>query len=215
MRYKFSTTHIIIVSTSVLLSTFLLALISGTIFFSLRDSSAESASTSVDVIANVDTVLSITTNAPGTPPTLSIPVSPVTNNGFAKKDVVVTVSTNNPTGYTLKMNSQTTNTALIHESAYDTTPNPTPPTIPSTAIAYNAPGTLVSNSWGWNLGTAASTTTFVKIPPSNDSQTLKTTNAPASTSLTTLTFAAQIDFTQDVGVYTNTMVFTATTNVVP
>ena len=194
---------------------FLVAFVSGSAFFTVNDSSAESASTNVEVISYVDAVISITTNAPGTPPTISIPISPVIDNGFAKKDVVVTVSTNNPTGYTLNMNSQTTNTSLIHESAYDPTPNPTPPTIPSTSFAYNAPGTLTSNSWGWNLGTASSTTTFVRIPPSNDSHSIRTTNTPDVASNTTVTFAAQINFLQATGVYTNTIVFTATTNHIP
>jgi len=191
---------------------FLAAFVSGSMFFSVGDSSAES--TEVDIIARVHDVLSITTDASNDE--LPLNVTPTPSGTLTKNQLTVTVSTNNSTGYTLNMNSITTNTSMVHESA---TGSPPAPNIPSTTHDYTTPATLGIDTWGWNLGTASSTTTFKKIPPSGDGQTIRTTDAPSSApspdSDTIVTFGANVTDTTVAGAYINTMVFTATTNYVP
>jgi len=110
------------------------------------------------------------------------------------------------------MNSLTTNTDMVHEAAIDN--------IPSTNHPYNAPAALGTNTWGWNLGTASTTTTFSKIPPSNDSQTIRITSEPSSPTdpsiaNTLVTFATNVTDAMPAGDYINTIVFTATSNYVP
>jgi len=164
----------------------------------------------VDIVANVHNVISITTNAPND--TVTLPIMPTPSGTQVKNDLTVTVSTNNSTGYSLSMNSETTNTSLVHKMA---TGIPPTPNIPSTTHAYNAPATLPINSWGWGLGAAAATTNFSKIPPSDDSQTISATIDPSGSSDTAVTFAAHIADTTVSGSYTNTIVFTATANPTP
>jgi len=105
---------------------------------------------------------------------------------------------------------------MVHESA---TGSPPAPNIPSTTHDYTTPAALGIDTWGWNLGTASSTSTFKKIPPSGDGQTIRTTDAPSSApspdSETIVTFGANVTDTTVAGAYINTMVFTATTNYVP
>ena len=189
-----------------------MAFVSGTMFFSVDNSSAESKA--VDIIAKVRSVLAITTNA--TNGELLLDIMPTPSGTLVKNDLTVSVSTNNSTGYTLNMNSKTTNTSLVHEAATGTPPAPN---IPSTNNAYNGPAALGANTWGWNLGAAASTSAFKKIPPSDDSQTIKTTDAPSNTpsldSDTLVTFGINVVDTITTGNYINTIVFTATSNFVP
>ena len=197
---------------SAFLFCFLVAFVSGSAFLSVGNSSAES--TEVDIIARVHDVISITTDA--TDDELPLYVNPTPSGTLVKNQLTVMVSTNNSTGYTLNMNSITTNTSMVHESA---TGSPLSPNIPSTSHPYNTPAALTTDTWGWNLGTASSASTFKKIPPSDDSQTIRTTDAPSSTpspdSDTIVTFAVNITDAMAAGAYINTMVFTATTNYVP
>ena len=193
--------------------TFLIAFIAGSTFFSVNDSSAESEQ--VKITTNINSVLAITTDAVNGELTLDI--TPTPSGTLDKKHLTVMVSTNNPTGYTLNMNSQTTNTTLVHESATGT---PLAPNIPSTTHTYNTPAALAPDTWGWNLGTASSTSTFKKIPPSDDSQTIRTTSDPTSETdpsiaNTLVTFGANVTNAMSAGNYINTIVFTATSNFVP
>ena len=181
--------------------TFLVALVSGTIFFSVGQTSAETTST--DVIVEVDPVLAITTNAASG--TLSLPITPTPTGTEATNDLVVTVSTNNSTGYKLTMSSETSSTALSHLILTDT--------IPSTTAPQLSPAALSVNTWGYS--TVSSPTTFSAIPALSTPDTIKTTSAPASTSDTTITFAAYVDSTIAAGDYVDTIVFTATGNAVP
>jgi len=197
--------HTPVVLAGLFLFCFVIAFVSGTMFLSLGDSRAES-SEYVDITVNVHSVIAITTNAVNDE--LLLDIMPTPSGTLAKNDLVVTVSTNNITGYALSINSKTTDTSLVHEAASSTF-------ISSASHAYNAPATLGADTWGWNLGTAAATTTFAKIPPSDDSYTVKTTNEPSSNSNTTVTFAANVTDAMMAGNYMNTIVFTATSNFVP
>jgi len=182
-------------------------------FFSVGNSSADS--TEVDIIARIHGVISITTDASGGD--LPLDIVPKPTGTLSKNALTVTVSTNSHNGYTLNMNSKTTNTSLVHELA---TGNPPAPNIPSASHDYNSPAALGTDTWGWNLGEVSSTTTFSKIPPSDDSQTIKVTAEPSSLTNpsianTIVTFGANVTDDMAAGAYINTIVFTATSNYVP
>ena len=201
---KFSSTpknkHTLIVLSGVLLATFLLALVSGSLFFSLGKTSADN----IDIIASIDSVIAMTTNVPTG--TLAIPITPTDSGALGKNELQIRISTNNQTGYTLTMNSETNTTALAHltESA----------TIPSTTSPIATPTSLPTNTWGWVKGAASATTTFSLIPPLSTPHNITITDAPNTSDTTTLTFAANVDYTQTSGDYANTLVFSATTNYV-
>jgi len=196
----------------ILLFCFLIAFVSGSLFFGIGDSSAESKT--VDIKARVNDVIGITTiTTDAVNGELVLDIMPTPSGTLAKNQLTVTVSTNNFNGYTLSMNSLTNNTSMVHEAA---TGSPPAPNIPSTTHDYNAPAALGTDTWGWNLGTATATNTFMKIPPSNDSQTLKVTAEPNESSDNTIvTFGANVTSTMPAGNYINTIVFTATSNYTP
>jgi len=182
-------------------------------FFGVGNSSAESKE--IDISATISSVMSITTDAVNG--ALVLDIMPTPSGTLAKGQLKVTVITNSPTGYTLNMNSLTTDTSLVHEEA---TGIPPEPNIPSTNHAYNSPAALGFNTWGWNLGAASSITTFSKVPPSDDSQTIRITEEPSSTanpsiSDTLVTFGVNVVDGIAAGTYINTMVFTATSNFIP
>ena len=212
MRSLHATTSSASISPSLLfpaifLSTFLLAFVSGSLFLSVSDTSAESIPT--DISVDVNSSLSITTDAAGGE--LIIPVSPVPSGALSYLDLEVDVSTNNLTGYTLSMNTKIENTALINQSNSSHT-------IPSTTYPKASPGTLTANTWGyhvWPLGQTTSSTTFSALPPLSAPQIITVTNAPSPSSITTLTFGVNVDTTLISGTYKNTVVFTATSNYVP
>jgi len=188
---------------------FLITFVSGSAFFSVGHSSA--VSEDVDIVVNIHHTIAITTDAADSK--LILPIIPTHTGTLSKNELTVSVSTNNSTGYTLSINSQTTNTAMVHQLA---TGSPPAPNIPSTSHSYNTPAALGTDTWGWNLGSAASTSVFSMIPPSNASYTIRTTNAPSSTpsadSDTLVTFGANVTSNTPSGDYINTIVFTATAN---
>jgi len=191
---------------------FLIAFVSGSTFFSVGYGSA--ASEEVDIVVNIHDTIAITTDA--VDDKLTIPIMPTHTGTLGKNELTVSVSTNNSTGYKLSMNSLTTNTSMVHESA---TGSPPAPNIPSTNHSYSTPGALGTDTWGWNLGSAASTNTFSMIPPSNASYTIRTTDTPSNTpsvnSDTLVTFGANVTSNTPAGAYINTIVFTATANPTP
>ena len=187
-----------------LLSAFLFSI---TAFFTVENSFAEAGNVTLN--ASIDPVFSMYTNA--SDDTLPISVTPSPSGTFASNNIVVTVSTNNPTGYTLTMNSITNDTDLVNTIDSSAV-------IPSTAANIAFPTTLPINTWGfypWTLEQVESPTSFSAIPPLSTPLTIRTTSEPMQTSNTTLTFATIIDNDVISGTYTNTVVFTAVNNYVP
>jgi hypothetical protein len=123
----------------------------------------------------------------------------------------VTVTTNNPSGYTIDLsiakeadscNGTTTSLTTTNNNQIPTTTNPW--------ISGGAASTaLQTNTWGFNLN--SSTTNFRGIAPCNNPQRIKTTTTAQPTpngETTTITYGARIDRTIGAGVYTGTVVYT-------
>ncbi len=198
--------------TVVFLVTFLFALVASAHFFVQRDSSAAEATTPVDINVTLEQVMSInldTGEAGGA--SLTIPITPKDGGQLEQKDLHINIATNNQTGYKLTMHSKTEDTNLVRST-------PTNATIPSTTAPVSTPAALTPNHWGYSLWADSQVTpptTFVRIPPLSTPDTLKTTDAPATTSDTHLTFAVNLNLLQPEGTYTNIIVFTATPNYIP
>jgi hypothetical protein len=191
---------------SIFLSAFLLAVLSGSLFFSMSDSSADQGDALIN--ASVQPTIAITTSADTNGGVLGIPITPTPSGTSGNGVLYVYVSANNPTGYTLTMDSDSNDTDLINSSnsAY---------TIPSAPnLLGTAPAALSVNTWGY-APSGGGVTLFQAIRPLSTPDTVNVTNAPDANSSKVFTFGALVDTTKPADIYVNTMVFTATTNYVP
>jgi len=189
-----STANLILVVPIFLLSTLLLSLFAGSLFINLDDSSAADMGLGLDV----GLLLSITSSD-----AIAVPIAATATGTQNAGTVQVSVTTNNPIGYSLTMSSATAVTALALTS------NPAT-TIPSTTAPIASPSVLANNTWGYS--TAASPASFARIPASATPDTLLVTGAPSVNSITGVTFAARVNTTKPAGTYANTIIFTATAN---
>jgi len=206
---------------SVFCFAFLIALISGTLFFSLGESMAETRG--VGFSASVESVIGLSTNALNDEVVFNI--TPTPTGILTSEELIVTVSTNNSTGYKLKMSSLTDNTDLVSvldPNQPNASPNPiaplapTLPVIASTTAPIGAPAVLSSNTWGYTLTTPLpSTPLFSRIPIFSSADTLKDTVGPDVASTTIVTFGVNINNTIPSGAYTGTIVLTAVGNPTP
>jgi hypothetical protein len=123
----------------------------------------------------------------------------------------VTVTTNNPSGYTIDLSiAKKADSCDGTTTSLTTTNNNQIPTTTNPWISGGAASTtLQTNTWGFNLN--SSTTNFIGIAPCNNPQRIKTTTTAQPTpngETTTITYGARIDRTISAGVYTGTVVYT-------
>ena len=173
--------------------------------------------------SNLSITVPISIAPPAVASTVSFDVTPDADGEFATSSLVpVTVSTNNPTGYTLTMSASTTTTALTNSA---TSPVATIPTLSSTVAAatYSTSATY-NNTWGFthnNTGTADAETgvitadTYLPVASSASPTTIRVTDSNSGVATTNLTFAARVDLDKPSGTYNNTVTFSAVANALP
>jgi len=196
---------------SVFCLTFLIAFISGTTFLSISDSSAKSKG--IGITATLDSTIAITTNAVNDE--LILDITPTPSGAQTVADITVTVSTNNSTGYILTLNSTSDSTTPLVPLVNETDSGQY---VESTTNTWGSAAALANNTWGvsvWTTGQSTSSTTFSSVPRLTTPQEIRKTEEAHTASATTLSFAAKVDNTKKSGVYTNTVVFTATANAAP
>lgn len=129
----------------------------------------------------------------------------------------VTVSTNNATGYNLKIGmngaDRNLNKATDNITAHAGT------LVAPTALANNTWGYRVENVGGFNAGNITPENnvndlagTFAGVPAQNAEEEIKNHNAAVQSNTTDVLFGAKVDATKPSGAYTGTVVFTATAN---
>ena len=152
---------------------------------------AEGANTEVNLIVNP--VLSITATE-----SIDLSVTPTAAGTFVSDDIAVNVITNSATGYKLYLSSNSAETALTSAAAGTSIP-----TVASAATSEN----MANNTWGYSLSEA-----FNPVPASSAPEMIKeTSTASVSTAdVTTVTVGAKVDTSIPSGVYSNTLLFTAT-----
>ena len=185
------------------------------VFFGSVDYIRSADAINSDVSVNINPVLSMRITKNNTDITeLDLAIDPLPAGRFTKDDLTVLISTSNETGYTLTFSDKDTDTAMHHT---DTAITATIPSITTNATEANFP----TNSWGYSLepktisGSDNTAQTFSTIPANTATATIKTTSAPTNEDATDVTFAAKIDTTIAAGVYSDLVVFSATTNYVP
>ena len=171
------------------------------LFISILSNKA-SAAQDVDLSVTLEPSLQVTI------PSSSVVLNLTPENGnsvFASNDLTVTVATNNPTGYSLSVSSDSTNltnTTADAEGTYATIP-----TLDTLAGGYDESAFTV-NRWGYKL-------TGNNYFPFETNIALNSNTNPTNGDTTTMTFGAKVDMTQDAGLYELALNFVAVSNVVP
>lgn len=175
---------------------------------------------------------SITAFSNSNPTTTDINVSSASGVKQSINKDTVSVSTNNGTGYTLKLaDGDTSNDMCI-------TPGGSCTGVPSTSATSSSPAIMSgANQWGYHIddgtttwcstasncaaglslpSTSQNTSTtlkFAQVPlSSGTADTLKTTSTTASGDTTDVFYAINVDPTQASGTYKDDVVYTATVN---
>lgn len=173
--------------------------------------SAETANTTIT--ANIGSTISIQSTG-----TVDLNINPTASEAKASSGkATVTVSTNNATGYNLK----------IGMNGADRNLKKTSDNIAAHAGTLNSPSVLANNTWGYRVENAGGfaagnmtvqsnvndlTGTFAGVPASGAEEQIKNHNTAAQSQQTDVLFGAKVDATKPSGAYTGTVVFTATAN---
>ena len=180
------------------------------------ESSDSQASLTLDPVIDISAPSSVTLNC--------TPGSTDAQAELCTSTANIVVNTNNITGYTLQMNATSGSpTALTNSAASPAA------TIPTLSQAYPSANFPV-NSWGYTGGLDKSeetggydcSTNYCPILAYNSDPTtyapnhiINQTDAPSTTSTTSITFAGKVNTTKPSGTYSTSVTFTAVTNYVP
>jgi hypothetical protein len=132
-------------------------------------------------------------------------LSPITSEPITTSHTI-TVITSNPTGYTLKAMTESSQTALIRKDPTDPTKNTLLPMITQPTT------TLPINTWGLSIDNG---NTFQPIPPytTDSGTTIKTTQSSCLCGdQTTVTYGARVDMSAIAGDYVGVVVYTVVAN---
>lgn len=150
-----------------------------------------------------------------------ITANPLINNGSGQGSVIVVVSSNNPTGYSVLLNMQNDDknlNYLVSSDVTNYTNNGTVLDTSSNVIAPISSGTSLSpNTWGFALATSPNVYRAVPLKNQSGYNIVAEAETPnqgqnAGTDTITVTFGAQIDLSLLASIYSNTVLFTATNN---
>jgi hypothetical protein len=173
--------------------------------------SALTATTTVS--SNIGAVISLLT----TSGTVNVDVTPTASGAQTIASDTVTVSTNDPSGYTLTLAETGASTDLVSGSN----------TIPHSSGSQTTPVAMSANTWGYRVdgvgGFGAGPTSaqssaaigsikFAAVAGSGAPNTIKTTSGVASNDTTSVWYGVAADTTQPFGTYTNSVTYTATAN---
>jgi hypothetical protein len=144
------------------------------------------------VTATVNSVISVTSLG-----AVGMTVTPDVDGEIATAVDTVTVDSNDPDGYNLTLENDTTLTMA----------GPNSQTLAKTAGTFGAPAALSTNSWGYRLsGFAANTYAGVE----DAAQAIESTATTASADPTEVTYAVNVNTSKPAGAYSDTVTYTAT-----
>jgi hypothetical protein len=174
---------------------------------------AGAATSNTTISSQINSVIGVfTTNG-----TVNVDVTPSGAGAQTIASDTVTISTNDPDGYTLKLALSTVQSALVSGSD----------TIPAIAGTQASPAAATANTWGYRVDSlggfgagptsgagsqAIGSRTFAAVPATASPNTLKTTSSTATNDTTTVWYQVSADTSTAPGTYTNTVVYTAVTN---
>lgn len=173
----------------------------------------EALTTTTTVSSQISAVISVFTSSG----TVNINAIPTASGVQTINNDVITVSTNDAAGYTLKL-AETTGTSTLTSGGN---------TIAATSGTQASPAAETANHWGYRVDsiggfgagptTAASNTAigaikFAPVPATASPDTIKTTATTASNDTTNVWYGVAVDTTTPTGTYTNSVTYTATAN---
>lgn len=174
--------------------------------------SAASSTANTVINASINAAINMTTSS-----TVTVSIIPTPSGSVSSSSDAVSVSTNNPLGYTLTLADNDTNTNLVNGAN----------NIAAHSGTQASPTALASNTWGYRVdgvggfgagptsaetNNGSSTTIWAGVPSSASPITLKTTSSTATNDITTVWYGVRADTTLPNGTYTDTVTYTATTN---
>ena len=144
------------------------------------------------------------------PSSLDLTINPTpTGSDLQVATGTVSVATNNLTGYNLSFSLANTATTTALTNTNDTTQ--TIPSLTSTTTSSNFP----VNQWGYSTDYTSGTGNFDVLPSLGSTIQLKQTQSPSAADNTAFSIGTRIDTTKVSGTYSNTLTFTAITNLPP
>ncbi|MFZ1812667.1 MAG: hypothetical protein WAU02_04115 [Candidatus Saccharimonadales bacterium] len=178
--------------------------------------SAVTANTTINAV--LSTSIGITTSG-----TVTLNIIPVSGGSQTTASDTVTVTTNNATGYNLKLKDADATTTLTNGGNSIAA---------STNTTWGTPAILSNNTWGYGIASGTSgltassnfsaaysaltdqtTDAHLFLGVTATDQLLRTTAAAAgSGDVTTVWYSAKADTTKAIGTYTDTVTYTAVTN---
>ncbi len=160
--------------------------------------SSASASSSFEYQVNVNTSLNVAVSSPTVSLTLNPSITP-----FASTDLDVTVGTNNPWGYRLYINADSTD--LTNDTYADDA-------YINTLSSSAAESTFIANKWGYRISELSTGVTADDSITDTDTKTnfypfvsdtlIGQTSVPSNEANTKLTFGAKVNYERPAGVYT-------------
>jgi hypothetical protein len=170
---------------------------------------ADDSDTTV-VNAVIGSTISVSASGP-----INLAITPVSGGSQTSASDTVSVSTNDAGGYFLTLENQDSDTELENGAN----------TIAAHSGTFGTPTALANNTWGYAIvggafdgsysvisNAPSSSTKWAGVPENGNPDTLKTTATTASGDTTTVWYSAKADTTKPNGTYTDTVVYTATTN---
>lgn len=149
--------------------------------------------------------------------TVNVDVTPTSAGAQTIASDTITISTNDISGYTLKLEDGDANTNLVSGSN----------NISSTTGTQAAPIALTSGKWGYRVDSlggfgagptsplssgALASDTFAGVPNNGSPNTLKTTSSTATNDTTSVWYSVAANTGVAQGTYTDTVTYTALTN---
>ena len=142
------------------------------------------------------TSISMTTSG-----TVNIAITPVPGGATNTGDDTVTVTTTDVNGYILNIKNTDNNQNITNGLN----------TVGPTSGTYASPSALDNNSWGYRIASFAPNTYAAVKTNLSGGENIKTTTGPdTGGDVTTVTFGAKIDNTKTAGIYSDTILYTAT-----
>ena len=175
---------------------------------------AAASTSSTSVSSNIGSVISLLS----TSGTVNANVSPTGSGAQTIASDIVTVSTNDASGYTLQLGETTATSNMVSGGN----------TLPASSGTQTTPAAMSVNTWGYRVdgiggfgagptSTASSAAIsgsikFAAVPATASPNTIKTTSGTASNDTTTVWYGVAANTSQASGTYTNSVTYTATAN---
>ncbi len=173
---------------------------------------ANAITTSVN--SSIGSVISVFTSSG----TVALNATPTASGVQTINNDVITVSTNNAAGYTLKLAETTASGALVSGGN----------SVPATSGTFASPVAQSVNTWGYRVDGAGSfgagptsaatnavisgTIKFAAVPASGSPDTIKSTATTATNDTTNVWYGVAVNTSTPSGSYTNSVTYTAVTN---